>query len=219
MRALRGRDLWQGAQQKAEKLILGNRGANWCLCPEALSQNSVIYSFGVGEDISFDLQLIERFGSRVHAFDPTPRSIQWVRLQHLPKEFVFHPYGLADFDGVCEFLPPENPAHISHTMLSRPGSGPPIEAPVYRLATVMKMLKHAQVDLLKMDIEGAEYAALSDMLACGVHPRQILVEFHHRWPQVGIGKTGEAIQRLNSVGYRIFDVSPSGDEYGFKLSG
>jgi len=34
---------------------------------------AVVYSLGIGEDISFDLALIEKYGARVHAFDPTPK--------------------------------------------------------------------------------------------------------------------------------------------------
>jgi len=45
--------------------------------------------------------------------------------------------------------------------------------------------------------------------------QQLLVEFHHRWAQIGVEKTRQAIRDLNAAGYRIFDVSPSGEEYGF----
>jgi len=65
-----------------------------------------------------------------------------------------------------------------------------------------------------MDIEGAEYGVLADMLTCGIPVKQLLVEFHHRWPQLGIEKTKQAIRALNAAGYRIFSVSPSGEEYG-----
>jgi FkbM family methyltransferase len=175
-----------------------------------------VYSFGVGEDISFDLGLIERFGLQVHAFDPTPRSIEWLQSQAMPPEFVFHAYGVAGFDGNCAFLPPENPAHVSHTIVARETSRPAIEVQVHRLGTILKMLGHEQIDLLKMDIEGAEYGVLADMLACGVPVKQLLVEFHHRWPQLGIEKTKQTILALNAAGYRIFSVSPSGEEYSFQ---
>ncbi len=216
VRALRGQDLWQGAQIEYEKIWSGNEGASWCVCPQELSASSVVYSVGVGEDISFDLALIERFGMRVHAFDPTPRSIEWLQSQTVPPEFVFHAYGVAGFDGNCAFLPPENPAHVSHTILKRESFRPAIDLPVHRLGTIMNMLGHEQIDLLKMDIEGAEYGVLADMLACGVPVKQLLVEFHHRWPQLGIEKTKQAILALNAAGYRIFSVSPSGEEYSFQ---
>jgi FkbM family methyltransferase len=216
VRVLRGVELWWTVQQRCTRISLGNEGASWCLCPEGLSKNSVVYCLGVGEEISFDLELIRQFGIQVHAFDPTPRSIQWVQSQTLPDQFVFHGYGVADFDGTCSFLPPKDPNHVSHTMMPRDSPWPAIEAPVYRLSTIMKMLGHSEIDLLKMDIEGAEYEVLADLLAGKIRPQQILVEFHHRWPEIGLESTREAIRGLNQVGYRIFNISPSGEEYSFR---
>jgi FkbM family methyltransferase len=217
MRAIRRQELWQGAQIKCQRMKLGKEGACWCVCPRDLSASSVVYSIGVGEDVSFDLALIKRFGLQVHAFDPTPRSIEWLQKQIVPPEFVFHTYGVAGFDGNCAFLPPENPAHVSHSIVARESSRPAIEVPVHRMGSIMKMLGHEQIDLLKMDIEGAEYDVLGDMLACGIPVKQLLVEFHHRWPHIGIEKTKQAIHALNGAGYRIFSVSPSGEEYGFLM--
>jgi len=82
----------------------------------------------------------------------------------------------------------------------------------------MKMLGNTAIDVLKMDIEGAEYEVLWDLLGCGIRPRQILVEFHHRWPELGIERTRRAVRELNQAGYLIFNVSASGEEYSFKLS-
>ena len=217
MHALRGKDIWQRAQMECERAWLGNAGACWCVCPQGLSASSVVYSAGVGEDISFDLALIQCFGVQVHAFDPTPQSIEWLQNQRVPPEFVSHAYGVAGFDGRCAFLPPENPTHVSHTIVKRESSRPAIEVPVQRLGTLMKMLGHNHIDLLKMDIEGAEYGVLTDMLACRIPVKQMLVEFHHRWPRIGVEKTKQATRALNAAGYRIFNVSPSGEEYSFLM--
>jgi FkbM family methyltransferase len=218
-RALQGRDLWQGVQTQCQQLWLGNEGARWCICPEGLSAASTIYSCGVGKDISFDVDLIRRFGVSVHAFDPTPECVAWIHKQALPTGFIFHNYGIADFDGHSQFLPPENPEHVSHTILQRASRGPGIEVPVHRLKTIMGTLGHQQVDLLKMDVEGAEYSVLADLLHCGLAVKQILVEFHHRWPEVGVRKTQKAIVALNRAGYKIFNVSPGGEEYSFQRTG
>ena len=210
-----GKDLRQHVQLACRKISLGDDGARWCVCPDGLGLPCIAYSIGVGEEISFDLELIRRFGACVHAFDPTPRSIEWLAKQSLPANFAFHHYGVADFDGHAKFLPPANPAHVSHTLVERQTPWPAIEVPVRRLSSVMQDLGHDRIDLLKMDIEGAEYAVLKDMLASRIPVNQLLVEFHHRWPEIGVEKTRQAIRDLNSAGFHIFDVSPSGEEYGF----
>src|SRR5437899_12167977 len=89
VRAFRGQDLWQGAQIKCDRRMLGNDGACWYVCPQDLSASSVVYSMGVGEDISFYLDLIQRFGLQVHAFDPTPRSSKLLHTQSVPLELQF----------------------------------------------------------------------------------------------------------------------------------
>lgn len=187
------------------------------VCPTSLSDESIVYSFGVGEDISFDLSLIEKYGLKVFAFDPTPRSKSWLRAQKLPRQFHFFELGIADYDGIAEFYPPENPEHVSHTMFGRgQTAGPIIEVEVRQLKTIGKMLCHRCVDVLKMDIEGAEYAVLEDIVKTkSIRIRQILVEFHHRFPEVDLSQTRNAVELLNNCGYKIFHISKSGIEYGF----
>ena len=132
---------------------------------DKLNEDSIVYSFGVGKDISFDLALIQKYGCKIHAFDPTPESIKWVQKQNFPPEFTLYNYGISSGDSLVSFYPPKNPAHISHTILNvaeRNGKKT-ISVYVKRLSTIMKELGHCKVDLIKMDIEGAEYSVIEDM--------------------------------------------------------
>jgi len=211
-----GRDLYISVQAHCPKAYLGNEHADWCVCPTGLSEKSVVYSFGVGTDISFDLELIRRFRMRVHGFDPTPRAIAWVRSQDLPERFIFHDYGVGGHDGNVLFRAPENPNQVSYSVVPRGATGGPlIEAPVHRLATIVKNLGHEQIDVLKMDIEGAEYEVVADLVSFEKPVNQLLVEFHHSWQELGIRSTKEAVAALNRAGYKIFHISPSGREISF----
>jgi FkbM family methyltransferase len=212
-----GRELYIPVEERCAKLRLGNERAEWCICPTGLSKESVVYSFGVGTDISFDLELIKLFGVRVHAFDPTPRAIAWVRSQNLPEEFIFHDYGIGGHDGSEVFCPPEQPGYVSYSVLPRGGAAAPlVEAPVHRLTTIMNMLGHGRVDVLKMDIEGAEYGVIEDFLGSDAPVTQLLVEFHHRWAEVGHENTRRAVRDLKDAGFRVFHVSGAGEECSFK---
>lgn len=203
-----------------QTLRLGSGYGGWDILPDELPPGAVVYAFGVGEDASFDVALIERFEVTVHAFDPTPRSIEWVARQGFPERFVMHPYGVAAFDGDVAFHPPENPAHVSHTLLERPATqAQAITVPVKRLGSILRELGHARVDLLKLDIEGAEYEVLEDMARDGIRPRLLLVEFHHRFPGVGVRRTKAAIAALRAQGYRLFSVSGTQEEFGFVYRG
>ena len=79
----------------------------------------------------------------------------------------------------------------------------------------MRELAHEAIDILKMDIEGAEYRVIDDMLRAGIHPTQILVEFHHRHPGAGASMTKAAVAALRSHSYEVFWSSESGEEYCF----
>lgn len=194
----------------------GSAYGGWDVVTTGLDADSVVYSFGIGEDASFDTALIENFNLTVHAFDPTPSSLAWVKKQRFPDRFIVHDYGIAAFDGDVSFIPPERAGHVSYTYLERPSArAKAIVLPVRRLGTIMKELGHDRIDLLKMDVEGAEYDVLRDVTASGIRPRQILVEFHHRFPGVGIKRSKEAILGLRAMGYQLFSVSRNREELCF----
>ncbi len=90
-----------------------------------------------------------------------------------------------------------------------------IEVPAYSLSTICGQLEHNRIDLLKMDIEGAEYEVLEGLLESPIKPRQLLIEFHHRFSGIGIEKTRDIIERLRADGYQIFAVSEAGREVSF----
>jgi FkbM family methyltransferase len=220
LRAWAGRDVYFRPQILLPSIRLGGDATSsygaWAIAEGYLSPRSVIYSVGIGTDITFDLQLIRHFGAYVHAFDPTPASLRWLAMQALPPNLIVHPYGLAHYDGTATFYPPSNPAWVSHSVLPiYRAKDKTIEVPVRRLSTLMAILEHDRIDLLKLDIEGAEYAVIDDIIYSQIGIHQILIEFHHHCEGIHHEQTAQAVRRLNAVGYRIFHVSPRGEEYSF----
>jgi FkbM family methyltransferase len=217
LRSIIGQDVYARRQITVPMLTLGAGDGTWCVAPGLIRADSVVYSFGIGRDLRFELDLIERFGVTVHAFDPTPIALAWVETQTLPSALHVHPLGVADEDGTARFAAPSKAHWESFSMVRTQGVGESVDAPVRRIATLMSDLGHDRVDLIKMDIEGTEYAVLPDLLASGVRPAQILIEFHHRWREAGPARTRDAIRLLQKHGYRIADVSPKGRELTFVL--
>lgn len=217
-RTIVGKDFFAKLDRDYPNERIGSEYGGWDVVVDRIAPETIVYSVGVGQDISFDLRMIERFGVTIHAFDPTPKSIEWVRHQNLSRSFIMHEYGLADFDGTVSFNPPENSQHVSHTLLSRPSTQTnAIKVSVKCLETIMRELGHDRIDLLKMDIEGAEYQVIENLAKSKVRPEQILIEFHHRFPTVGCRKTKAAIRTLQSLGYSLFSVSKTGEEFSFIL--
>jgi FkbM family methyltransferase len=214
--AILGKDFFMTPQITCDFVRHGSGYGGWDILEKEINDKAVVYSFGVGEDASFDISLIKKYGLIVHAFDPTPQSISWAKSQSLPNNFRLHEYGLADFDGDISFNPPDDPSHVSHTILDKQETNDrSIILPVKKMSTIMRELEHSTLDMLKMDIEGGEYQVIDDILTLDIRPKQILIEFHHRFPSVGIHKTKRAIKQLNGAGYKIFSVSDSGEEYSF----
>ncbi len=218
LKAIVGLEVFRRPEVAVETAELGDPGGRWTLATDGLGPETVVWVFGVGTDISFERDLIARFGVTVHAFDPTPIALDWAATQRFPPGFVLHPFGVADFDGHARFAAPSKRKFPSFSLVRHDGQGPAVEAPVHRAVTLAEMLQLPPPDLVKLDIEGAEYAVLPDLLVSGLRPRQILVEFHHRWREVGARRTSEALAMLAREGYRIAAVSDSGMEYALLMS-
>src|SRR5262245_30032512 len=106
-RRLRGEPRYE-QQIALPKLRLGGDERGFAIVPELLMRTSIVYSFGVGADATFDLELIGRFGCTVHLFEPRPRHLAWARTQSLPPQIKLHPIGLSDRDGVVTLGPIES---------------------------------------------------------------------------------------------------------------
>lgn len=193
--------------------FLGSWYGGWTLPAGLLNSDSVVYSAGIGEDISFDLAMIDAVGCSVHGFDPTPIAREWLGRQVLPSAYSFHNVGLAETDGDMDFFPPDD----AHSFSRLPGhaGAQSLKCPVRRLSSIMEDLGHDHIDLLKIDIEGFEYAVIDDFLAAGIRPKVFNVEFHHGYFGIEPDQTRAQVDKLRANGYRIYWVSDLGREYGF----
>ena len=170
--------------------------SQWTIVTRGLHSDSVIYSGGVGEDITFEQELIRRFGVKIHIFDPAPvaaRTIALANNDHL----LFRPVGLsASTIGNFSIGGGSNDS----TWLKAGGS----EAiQCTSLAHEMKRNHHHSIDLLKIDIEGFEYEVLESCLAGGIPIKQLCVEFHDFFAEISRAKTREMIRSLDSHGFDL----------------
>lgn len=196
----------------------GNTYGGFFVCPEFLNENSIIYSIGIGEDISFDLAIIEKHCCNVYGFDPTPKSINWVKKQQdLSSKFNFFAYGIADRTGTVDFYLPKNSEHVSGSFVKQNNVNDKEKVSVEMKSwnDITKALSHHQIDVLKMDIEGAEYDVLDSILESSVPINQILIEFHERFFDDGKNRSIDAIKKLKNHGYEIFGISDSFEEISF----
>ena len=197
---------------------LGDRsqGCNWTTRTKFLTPSSVIYSAGVGKDISFEHALVDTYGVNIELLDPSPTALETMALAaNQRKELRFHKLALAGHTGTLEMAPPADPVEgswISQTdsdHLAPPTPGG-VTVPCTTVGDLMRKLGHTSIDLLKIDIEGAEYQMLEAILQDHTPIRQIAVEFHSGiLPGIPRGLTIKTLLKLYRHGYRIIHKTGS----------
>lgn len=179
-----------------------------------LDAGSVVVLCGTGTDISFDLELIGRFGCDVLALDPVPAAGAYVAdaAKHEPRH-EFLPYALWNEDTTIDFHEPRVEGYISHSATDMHGTPVAFTATAKRLGTLMAERGWDHVDLLKISAEGSEYAILADVLGAGLDVRTIAVEFATPVPPA---KALAEVRRMASAGYEV--VAARTVPYNWKLT-
>lgn len=180
-----------------------------------IDEHSICYLAGCGENISFDLSLIEQIGCDVHAFDPTPRAIKHVATVagNNPK-YIFHEVGIWNKKDVLEFFAPADPSHVSHSLVNLQKTSESIKVDVERLSALMAKLEHERIDLLKIDIEGAEYLVLDSIIEDRLDVLVICVEFDEYFHAIDKDykdRIRNSIDRLQEYGFEMIHSENNGN--------
>jgi FkbM family methyltransferase len=199
----------------------GTDYGGWPIVPNSLNDESVVVDIGLGEDISFSESLMRKYGCSVYGFDPTPKSIEYVRKR---RESRFHLFevGVAAKGGEATFYLPNNDDHVSGSLFRSTHLGSrEIKVPLVPIDSVPELIGTRKLDLIKIDIEGAEFDLLESpaFATAAAGTDQICVEFHHRWPEFGKARTDRAVQRLEQLGFAVAWVSSSNEEVLFVRNG
>jgi FkbM family methyltransferase len=223
-------------QDGTEMLRLGSAHGGWTLPRASIQPGAVAVCIGAGEDISLDVEL-NRQGMNVYILDPTPRARKHVAnvmdavrnggakiaIDRSPTEFYnfegvagerFHflDAGVWNENTTMRFFAPANQEHVSHSIANLQHTQEGFDAKCLTLRSICEELSLSQIDLLKMDIEGAEYEVLRDVATHGPHPPAICVEFDEiRNPADGQfwGRIAEAVDVMKKAGYRLAHVEQS----------
>ena len=175
-----------------ERLGRTGDGGKWVCGPNMLlqSKSCVVYSFGCNGEVSFEEALLSTTQCEVHTFDHTLSEPAQASVRGVPG-LHFHNVGL----GVRQ--------------TSQEG-----QSPLLSLEHLMESLKHNWVDILKIDVEDAEWEIFKDFYSSGnasLPVTQLLIELHTSNPADGsmLQKIMDFFQRLLDDDYRIFSVEPN----------
>ena len=184
--------------------MLGTKYGGYHMPSVFVRPGMVCYSAGVGEDVSFDEGLIKRFGCKVFAFDPTPRAASFVQ-DHCANllDFSFYNIGVWSEDAIMKFYSPKNSEHVSHSIVNIQKTSDYFEAKCMKLSSIMEMLGHSQIDILKLDIEGAECAVLDNMISESIKVGILTVEFNQ---PIALKESWKMVKKLRANGYLLVKV-------------
>jgi FkbM family methyltransferase len=165
-----------------------------------LAKSSVVFDLG-GYEGSWAAEIHKRYHCHVFVFEPVPHFFEGIksRFSEVEDIHVFD-FGLADT------------TRIEHLTLGADGSsvyreeGPRIQI---RLVDIQQFLHENSIetiDLVKINIEGAEYDLLEHMIAKGITQRctDIQIQFHRFVPQAET-RRNTIRNALNETHYLTYD--------------
>lgn len=190
---------------------LGEGHAAWWV-PEDIAPGAIAYCGGVGLDATYDFALVERKRLEVHSFDPTPAAIAFMERENRGRVRC-HPWGLMDRDGTMRFHAPFDATHANWFAENLHGTQETFAAECLTIPSVMARLGHARIDLLKLDIEGSWFAVVPAMLAAGVRPPTLCIEFDSPAP---LARVRQVVLALETAGYAL--AARDGDNAAFVLT-
>lgn len=152
----------------------------------------------------------------IHAFEPNPACELPRRLRDFGLPVAVHAAAVWTRDGTLRFHQEDHTVSRSGSPTDgastvdgwgsaaaeagfvRPGHRPPIEVRCVDLGRVLSELPPAAQVVCKMDVEGAEYAVLRDLLRRGLAKRiaELYVEFHHRGMAAESAASTQALRDL-----------------------
>tara|TARA_B100000795_G_C22805879_1_gene444841 strand:+ start:2996 stop:3688 length:693 start_codon:yes stop_codon:yes gene_type:complete len=222
---------------------LGTKYGGWVLPKEMdLDENSIIYSVGVGEDISFDMLLSDKYKCNIVLVDPTKRAkIHYDEVVHFYEKIKWKMSGdiQEDYYGIMYPLKPDikkiefiekglwiekkenvkfykqdNEQYVSQSLKEGVFGEKYNEVSTNTLKNIKDERDHFDIDVLKLNTSGVEVKVLSDMLNENIFPRYICVQFSVK-NQSDQDEVVAILTRLQHVRYQI--IMNEGRKFTLKL--
>ncbi|MDI1235796.1 MAG: FkbM family methyltransferase [bacterium] len=185
-----------------------------------IKEDASILSFGAGEDIEAEIDLIKQYNCIIQLFDPTDISIQYVQKvktdliakneQNIADKIIFNAAALWKEVGTVKFFKPKEANFVSHSINNIDATDNFVEVPAETIKSIMTRLGLSQVDYIKMDIEGAEYEVLENMLADKINFKAIYLEYHYNRKNSvfqDISKIKHSLEKMAQLGYNVIYCS------------
>ena len=222
-------------------IYLGTDYGGWSFLNKNNLENKFIISAGLGEDASFDIEIITKYNCKVLVIDPTPRAIKHYNqiinnvgnlkiepykdggkqnissydLTKINKEnFILVSNALYNLDNKeLKFFAPKNKNHVSHSINDWQNdykkTSDFIKVKTTTIKSILDKFVIKNLEILKLDIEGAEIEVIQNIMDEKIFPNQILVEFDelNKINKLAVDRFQKIHQRLLSENYRLIKTN------------
>ena len=177
-----------------------------------ISQKSspIIYSFGIGSDISFDKSVKNLFNVPIYMYDPTPNVAKFMKNFEKDKQLIFKNEGLYIKEKKLKLYKSSNKKKLNASIYPIHEDKRNFSLVQFRtLESFMKLNNHDRIDILKMDIEGAAVDVLDHMIhETKIRPKQIITEIEIvsiNEPLSYLTKITKLMKSIKTNGYEIYN--------------
>ena len=191
--------------------LYGTQYGGWIVDLDLIPEGSTIISAGIGEDISFDLQLIKSCKCNIVGIDPTHKSHRFIQSQTGLYNFQLIKKALCavDDDTVAIFKN-KRPDYVSESTLPSHESVDNSDFHMCRTISLGTLFKiYTDISVLKLDIEGSEYDVLLNLVEIPKTVKQLCVEFHHFCCSKTVADTLKVIRHLRTLGFKHYREKPA----------
>ncbi len=171
---------------------------------------NIIVDVGCADDPDLSIYMIKNFGLNSIAIDPTLKHRSALKkLEQECSNFKYLPYAISNKSGKLTFY--ESLENTSGSILLEHTNIVNDRTTSYEVDSItlkeLSSIVGRDIDLLKLDLEGAEYELLMNIDKSDLLPyKQIFVEFHHHCTKYTQHDTTNVVRRLKVFGFKEFSL-------------
>jgi len=142
--------------------------ANYALDFSRLRPGLNAFCFGVYDDIRFEEICADKFAFNVMCADPTPIAVKYIKGKKLSSKVTFIPEALWIYDGYTKFYYDDKNKqnhNFEGSIVNMNNQSKYLEVPCKTLNSFKRLAGLNEVNILKMDIEGAAIDVLSQLIS------------------------------------------------------
>lgn len=186
-----------------------------------LSSDSIVFDLGANNG-EFCLEVARKYGCRVFAAEPVPQLAN--NLENKDPRVAVYPVAIGGSNGTANLVYDLGRdktgsllgLNVVGGILHDPGARESLEVKVQSLEGFLSHATSDTIDLLKVDIEGAELDAFSEVPnSVLARCKQITVEFHDFWYPELAERTEQVKRKIKAAGFLMIRFTPNNKDVLF----